>query len=127
MVMFYRGNWCPLCSVQVKELAAAYRGISALGAKVVLVSPQPATDSRAMAERFDAPMTFLVDGGNAAARALGIQHPGGAPVGVVDDGETVLPTAVILDADGVVRFSDETGNYRFRPHPDLFLTVLRDL
>ena len=127
ILLFYRGAWCPLCSVQVKELAADYREIEAKGAKVVLVSPQPAKDSRNMASRFDAPMTFLVDEDNAAARALGLQHPGGAPLGVVAEGETVLPTAVVLDAGGIVRFAHETDNYRVRPDPALFLEVLSGL
>ena len=68
ILLFYRGTWCPLCNVQVKELAEGYRDIEALGARVVLVSPQPAEESAKLAARFDAPMTFLVDDDNAAAR-----------------------------------------------------------
>ncbi|MEZ5246981.1 MAG: peroxiredoxin family protein [Acidimicrobiales bacterium] len=127
VLLFYRGNWCPLCNVQVKELAEGYRDIEALGARVVLVSPQPAEESAKLAARFDAPMSFLVDVDNTAARLLGIQHPGGAPLGVVGEGESVLPTAIVLDAEGVVRFSHETDNYRFRPDPALFLDALRAL
>lgn len=128
IVLFYRGNWCPLCNVQVKELAAGYRQIQAAGAQVVLVSPQSAAHSRDLASKFDAPMTFLVDKDNAAARSLGIQHPGGTPLGFVGyDAETVLPTAVVLDADGVIQLSDETDNYRFRPDPAMFMAVLARL
>lgn len=127
ILLFYRGTWCPLCNVQVKELAEGYRDIESLGARVVLVSPQPAKESAKLAAQFDAPMTFLVDNDNAAARTLGIQHPGGAPVGVAPEGESVLPTAVVLDGEGTVRFAHETDNYRFRPDPALFLEALRNL
>ncbi|MDW3220545.1 MAG: peroxiredoxin family protein [Acidimicrobiales bacterium] len=127
VLLFYRGTWCPLCTVQVREVASEYRDIEALGARVVLVSPQPATESAKLAQQFDAPMTFLVDEDNAAARVLGIQHPGGAPLGVATQPESVLPTAVVLDADGVVRFAHETDNYRIRPDPELFLDTLRTL
>ena len=127
VLLFYRGTWCPLCNVQIKELARGYREIETLGARVVLVSPQQAEESAKLAARFEAPMTFLVDENNRSARRLGIQHPGGAPVGVAAEGETVLPTAVVLDANGVVRFAHETDNYRFRPDPALFLQALRDL
>jgi len=128
IVLFYRGNWCPLRNVQVKELAADYRRIESAGARVVLISPQSADHSRSLAAKFEAPMTFLVDEGNAAARQLGIQHPGGTPFGLVGyESETVLPTAVVIDADGVVRFSDQTDNYRFRPDPALFMEVLAGL
>jgi len=125
IVLFYRGNWCPLCNVQVKELASGYRDIEATGARVILISPQSVDHSRDLAAKFEAPMTFLVDHGNAAARRLGIQHPGGTPLGLVGyDSETVLPTAIVLDAAGVVRFSDQTDNYRFRPDPALFMEIL---
>lgn len=127
VLLFYRGTWCPLCSVQVRDLADRYREIEQLGARAVLVSPQAATESAKLAARFDAPMTFLVDEGNRAARRLGIQHPGGAPVGVSPQGESVLPTAVVIDAEGIVRFAHETDNYRFRPDPALFLDALRRL
>lgn len=127
VLLFYRGTWCPLCTVQVREMAEQYREIDALGARVVLVSPQPATESAKLARQFDAPMTFLVDEDNAAARVLGIQHPGGAPLGVAPEAESVLPTAVVVDADGVVRFAHETDNYRIRPDPELFLETLRTL
>ncbi|MFT5201310.1 MAG: peroxiredoxin [Candidatus Aldehydirespiratoraceae bacterium] len=127
VLIFYRGNWCPLCNVQVRELSEGYRDIESLGARVVLVSPQPAEESAKLARQFDAPMTFLVDDGNAAARALGIQHPGGAPLGIVPEGESVLPTAIVVDRDGVIRFAHETDNYRFRPDPALFLDALRGL
>lgn len=127
LLLFYRGTWCPLCNVQVRELAEGYREIAELGARVVLVSPQPAAESAKMAARFDAPMTFLVDEGNAAARLLGLQHPGGAPIGIAPETESVLPTAVVLDGAGVVRFAHETDNYRFRPDPAQFIGVLREL
>lgn len=127
VLLFYRGTWCPMCNVQVRELSEGYRDIESLGAQVILVSPQPAEESAKLARQFDAPMTFLVDDGNAAARALGIQHPGGAPLGIVPEGESVLPTAVVLDRDGVIRFAHETDNYRFRPDPALFLDALRGL
>lgn len=127
ILLCYRGTWCPLCNVQVRELADGYREIADLGAQVVLVSPQPAEESAKLAARFDAPMSFLVDVDNAAARALGIQHPGGAPVGIAPEVESVLPTAVVLDAHGVIRFAHETDNYRFRPDPALFLATLRAL
>jgi len=127
VLLFYRGTWCPLCNVQVKELAEGYRDIEALGAQVVLVSPQPAAESAKLARQFDAPMMFLVDDDNAAARTLGIQHPGGAPIGIAPEVESVLPTAVVLDAEGVVRFAHETDNYRFRPDPALFLDALQTI
>lgn len=59
LLMFYRGNWCPLCMTQIGEVAARYIDLDRLGVKVALISPQPETKTRELAERFKVPMKFL--------------------------------------------------------------------
>ena len=70
--MFYRGNWCPLCMAQIREVAAEYRRLHARGVEVYLVSPQSQDHSLSLSQRFDAPMRFLRDRDNQAAGRLGI-------------------------------------------------------
>ncbi len=130
LIFFYRGNWCPLCMAQVKEVAARYREIEASGARVLLVSPQPQEKTAALARRFDVPFEFLVDEGNRAARTLDIEMKNGLPLGMSllgYDSDTVFPTVIVLDATGVVRWIDQTDNYRVRPEPDTFVPLLRRL
>jgi peroxiredoxin len=125
--LFYRGNWCPLCMAQIKEVAACYRDLEARGAVVALVSPQSQEHTRALAARFEAPMRFFVDPGRAAARVLGIEHEKGVPTGMEVLGyesDTVFPTVIITDATGVIVFCDQTDNYRVRPEPELFRRIL---
>ena len=62
LLMFYRGNWCPFCVVQVKELAAAYRELGDR-ARIVLISPQPARKTRELAARAGAMMYLSDEGG----------------------------------------------------------------
>ncbi len=127
VVMFYRGNWCPLCVAQVREMAAAYRELERRGARVLLVSPQPAGHSASLSRKFDAPMEFLVDPDNATARQLGIADRYGTPAGMQALGyatETVMPTVLVVDADGLILLSDQTDNYRVRPEPETFLAAL---
>ena len=61
LVLFYRGNWCPLCVAQVKELAERYQAITDRGYRVVCISPQSQQQTAAIAERFSVPMQFLSD------------------------------------------------------------------
>ncbi|MFQ5436081.1 MAG: hypothetical protein ACE5FD_14505, partial [Anaerolineae bacterium] len=78
----------------------------------------------------DVPFRFLVDPGNRAARQLGLAHENGLPMGfqvMGYDSETVFPTVIITDADGIIRFADLTNNYRIRPEPQTFLYVLDEL
>jgi len=129
ILLFYRGNWCPLCMAQIKEIAGLYRRLESLGVRVWLISPQPAGHSKSLAKKFDAPMDFLVDEGNRAARALGIAQDHGVPLGMGVlgyDSETVLPTVVITDAHGKIIWKNETDNYRVRPEPETFLAALSE-
>jgi peroxiredoxin len=127
--IFHRGNWCPLCMGQIREITGEYRELDKLGARVALVSPQPHTYTRALARKFDVSFDFLTDEDNRAAAVLGIAHPGGLPMGLQALGyrsDTVLPTVLITDAGGRILWSHETDNYRVRPEPATYLKVLRD-
>ena len=129
ILLFYRGNWCPLCMAQIREIADAYQQITACGARVALISPQPHKNTESLARRFDVDFEFYTDEGNRAARALGIASAWGVPFGMQLLGyksETVLPTVIITDPDGKILWADETSNYRVRPEPQTFLDVLRD-
>ncbi|MGR9117565.1 MAG: peroxiredoxin-like family protein, partial [Gammaproteobacteria bacterium] len=108
ILIFFRGNWCPLCMAQVKELAGRYKDISALGVRVALISPQPHGNTVALSKKFGVKFNFLTDQGNAAARALGIENPHGLPMGMQMlgyDSETVLPTVIITDRNGKIIWS----------------------
>lgn len=128
ILIFYRGNWCPLCMAQLKELVALYDEISALGVRVAMISPQPHSNTIALAEMFKVKFDFLTDKGNAAALALGIENINGTPMGMQMlgyDDDTVLPTVIITDRAGKIVWTHETDNYRIRPEPKIYLDVLR--
>jgi peroxiredoxin len=127
--VFHRGNWCPFCTTQVKEMAARYRDIEQAGAQVVFVSPQSLAKNLQLAKRFNVPALFLSDPGSTVAKILGIQQAHGVPAGMQIlgyDSDTTLPTVFISDADGRIVFADETDNYRVRPDPERLLDVLRE-
>jgi peroxiredoxin len=126
VILFYRGNWCPFCMVQVKEIAAQYRELDERGVAVALISPQRSADTAELATRFDVPMTFYVDEGGAAAAMLDLTQAGGTPAiyGAGTNGDTVVPTVVITNAKGTVVWLEHADNHRIRPEPSTFLEVL---
>ncbi len=126
LVMFYRGNWCPLCISQVAEIAGRYRDLIERGVQVELISPQPPDLTRRVAEKYQVPFNFRVDPDCAAARQLGIAAEQGVPAMNTSryGHDTVLPTVIITDAEGRIIFTDQTDNYRVRPEPDVFLRAL---
>lgn len=125
--IFYRGNWCPLCMAQIKEVAAQYRELAARGVEVILVSPQPQSHTASLAAKVDAPMRFMTDKDNAAAAALGVLEKNGLPAGMQVlgyDSDVPRPTVFITAAGGKLIYCDLSENYRVRPEPSEFLAVL---
>lgn len=129
LMLFFRGNWCPLCMAQIKEVAAMYRELEGMGVKVYLVSPQPEGHTKSLAKKFDVDYHFMIDEDNQAAKQLGIEALQGTPKGLEALGyysDTVLPTAILTDNKGKIIFSDQTDNYRVRPEPDTFIRVFNE-
>lgn len=122
--LFYRGNWCPLCMAQIKEIVDQYKTLEERGVNTVFISPQPHKFSENLAQKHELQFHFLTDAENTAAKQLGILSKNGIPFGFQAlgyDSDTVLPTVVITDREGVIQFVDLTDNYRVRPEPDFFM------
>lgn len=71
-------------------------------------------------------MGFWIDEGLASERALGIVDVVGISAGMEILGyesDTVLPTSILVDADGVVFHDDQTDSYRIRPVPEDYLAA----
>jgi peroxiredoxin len=125
--IFYRGNWCPICVAQVKEICAQYRELARRGVEVFFVSPQSEANSVELSARCDAPLRFMTDVGNRAAAALGIVERHGLPAGMQMlgyDSDVPRPTAIVTAPGGEVLLCDTTDNYRVRPEPARFFAAL---
>lgn len=126
LLVFFRGNWCPLCMAQLRELTVRADQLAAVDVQVRFISNQGVARSRELAATLELPDHFEVldDRKLAAAERLGIADIGGTPPGLKDyPADTVMATVIALDAEGCVIFGDQTDNYRVRPHPDVFLPV----
>lgn len=126
VLVFYRGNWCPLCVAQIKELVAAWRDVSR-DATLWFISNQGTAQTRAIADRFELPGAFLRDVNAQASKALGLHMTGVTPAGLELFGypaDAAAPTVLVIDANGIVRYIEVAENYRLRPDPSAYL---RDL
>ncbi len=129
VIIFYRGNWCPFCMAQIKELAQKYRELVNSGIKIVLISPQAEKITETLAQRFNVPFIFLTDKDNQAATLLGINHNNGVPMGMGMmgyDADTVYPTVIVINKKSKIVYLDETQSFRNRPQPKTYLDILLD-
>lgn len=127
ILLFYRGNWCPLCMAQIKEVVNQYKELEKRNIDMLLISPQPHKFTKSLAEKYQVPFHFLRDTNNKVAKQLKIAHENGLPAGFQALGyesDVVLPTVIITDKNNNIIFADLTDNYRVRPEPETFLKII---
>ena len=74
VVTFYRGGWCPYCNLQLRAYQQVLGEITALGAKLVAISPQLPDGSMSTAEMNRLSIDVLSDIGNRVARSFGLVY-----------------------------------------------------
>jgi peroxiredoxin len=129
VVVFYRGAWCPYCNIALRtyqaELAPA---LADRGFALIAVSPQKPDGSLTAAETNELSYSVVSDPGNHIASALGIvTEPSAESVAAqgklgldlaeqnADGGRRLpMPTTVVVDDTGVIRWIDVHPNYTTR-------------
>ena len=127
VLLFVRGNWCPFCSRQVSNLTEHYRDIIDLGAKLILITPKPLETTRRVADFFKVEFDFWLDDQLAVTQQLGLLQKGGVP-GDYDKEygkDTVWPTALVVDAAGIIRYTELSKHISDRPDPETLLGEVR--
>jgi peroxiredoxin len=127
VLLFVRGNWCPFCSRQVNDLTQHYRDIIDLGARLILVTPKPLETTRRVAEFFKVEFDFWLDDGLAVTRRLGLLQNGGVPKDYDREygADTVWPTALVVDAAGIIRYTNLSKHISDRPDPSVLLREIQ--
>jgi peroxiredoxin len=87
------------------------------------VSVDPPAASRRLKERLKSRFTFLADQEGVLLDGLGIRHHGGRN----DGGDIAYPTAVLVDADGVVRWIFRSDTYRERARAEEIFAAIAEL
>ena len=126
VISFYRGEWCPYCNLELRELQAALPKIQALGAKLVALSPEKPDGGIIATEKNQLTFPILSDFKNKLARQFGIVFQVGD--GVKDLGKSrfnndlelrngdgsyqlPVPATYVIDASGIIRFSHVDADY----------------
>ncbi|MHC3425147.1 peroxiredoxin-like family protein [Streptomyces sp. DT18] len=139
VLVFYRGAWCPYCNLTLRTYEERVRpALDARGVRLLAVSPQRPDGSLTTAETNALTFTVLSDPGNKLAAALGIltesapaaseaQRALGIDVAAANadgTGAIPMPTTVVLDAEGVVRWIDVHPDYTTRTEPEALVEAV---
>jgi peroxiredoxin len=139
VVVFYRGAWCPFCNIALRTYQAELvPALAELGCGMIAVSPQKPDGSLSAAQTNELTYAVVSDPGNQLASALGILTTPPAEAAAAqqklgldlaehnaDGGLTLpMPTTVVVDATGVIRWIDVHPNYTTRSEvPDILAAV----
>ncbi len=72
VLAFYRGQWCPYCSIELRVLQTRLEDFRREHATLVGISPQTPDNSLSTTELMDLAFPVLSDAGNAVAEQFGI-------------------------------------------------------
>jgi len=139
VIVFYRGGWCPYCNIALRTYQTQLvPALAEVGIPLVAISPQTPDGSLSTQETKELTFTVLSDPGNQIAGQLGIltapsegaraaQLQLGLDLTRVNaDGTTTLPmpTVVIVDSAGVIRWMDVHADYTTRTEPAQVLAAI---
>lgn len=142
VVSFYRGIWCPYCTLDLQALQAALPAIEQRGAQLLAVSPQSAMHNRQAARDHDLTFPLLSDAGNRLAAQFGLRYR--LPEALItlyqqrlgldlaqfnqnDDWTLPLPARFVIARDGRIAYAEAHADYTRRPAPQALLSVLERL
>lgn len=142
VLTFYRGSWCPYCSLQLRALQAGLPEIRGLGASLVAISPQVPDSSLSVSEKSSLDFSVLSDQDARVAKDYGVtwevperllQHMRDdrkLDLEAINNGNAnilPIPATFVINAQGVVTWRFVDVDYRKRSEPADIISELRKL
>ena len=113
VLKFYRGYWCPYCVRDLQEWEQILDELAARNTRVVAVSPDRVDELREFGRKTGFKVTLLADPDNQVIRRYNLQNrnftPRRGPFR-----ELVIPTTLLIDNHGIVRWLDQASDFRIR-------------
>ena len=109
VLLFYPGDETPICTRQMCSLRDRWDDYAATGAEVVGISTDSVASHKNFAAHYDLPLRLLSDPGGKVSHLYGARSliPG-----------KVARSVFVIDAQGIVRYSDVRPLGLFRPKDD---------
>lgn len=141
VLTFYRGAWCPYCNIALRALQQHHDAITALGARLVAVSPQIPDESLTLTEKHSLAFDVLSDLGSDTAKQYGLAFDLPEDLAAVYDKlgfdlqrvngghprTLPLPATYVIDRDATIRWAFVNTDYTRRAEPADIITALDTL
>ena len=141
VLTFYRGGWCPYCSIQLRAYQGALPQITGLGGRLVAISPQLPDNSLDTASKNALTFDVFSDVGNKVSRSYGLvyslpeeirsalrsNNKALPSINGDESWELPVPATYVVARDQRVALAYIEVDYRKRPEPEALLTCLKSL
>jgi len=136
IIKFYRGEWCPICNLDLREVQQHLPQIKAFDASVFAISPQSPDDALTASEKNELGFEVLSDAKQEVIKAYNLQFDPGADyhsrrdlTQLNGDGSKTLPipATFIINTNQIIEAAHVDANYTERMGPLEILYVLKKI
>lgn len=136
IVKFYRGEWCPICNLDLRDIQKHVEQIKSLGANVLAISPQKPDDSLTITQKNNLGFEVLSDANQQVIKAYHLQFDPGEDYHrrrdltlLNGDGSKFLPVPAtfIINSDSIIEAAHVDANYTERMSPGEIINVLQQI
>ncbi|QCW99564.1 AhpC/TSA family protein [Aggregatimonas sangjinii] len=135
ILKFYRGEWCPICNLDLRAIQASLPQIKALGAVVLAISPQKPDDALTLTEKNHLDFEVLSDADQQVIKDYRLQFDPG--IGYhkrrdltllnADGSKTLpVPATFIINRQRIITTAHVEANYTERMLPSEIIKTLLD-
>ena len=125
LLKFFRGHWCPYCVAELRRWEEMRPELDAHGIRIVTVCADTAEQIRQGRRKHGLRAVMLPDPDLAITDRYNLRNPKNfAPKpGLIIP--LPIPTTILVDADGIVRWIDQATDYMHRSEPERVLAAIR--
>ncbi|QDV25772.1 peroxiredoxin-like family protein [Aureliella helgolandensis] len=138
VLMWYRGGWCPYCSIQLRKMQQNLDKIENTGARLVVLTPELPERAKETAEANDLSIVALHDANLELAKKYGIVFELPAPIAPMyrasgrlkefngnDQLELPLSATYVVDQSGKIVYAFLDADYKIRAEPSNVITAVQ--
>jgi peroxiredoxin len=136
VLKFYRGEWCPICNLDLRAIQQQLPKVESLGASMIAISPQNPDGALTAKEKNELEFEVLSDPDQTVIKAYKLQFNPGEDYHnrrdltlVNGDGSKLLPVPAtfIINQDFSIEAAHVEANYTERMSPEEIISVLEQI
>jgi peroxiredoxin len=140
LLKFFRGGWCPYCSAELVAFDGMKAELARYGVSLLALSKDTPEQAAIHKSRDGISIELLSDVDLKVIRAYGVEHHkalgqtknpkfniGGVPLGLapLSFQAMAIPTTLLIDENGTIRWIDQTDDYRLRSNNERVLNAVK--